>query len=118
MKKALPLVLLLVARICWGQTDSIVSNKLVIKLTPSSFIDAYGGFSWRLGLEYKIAGNWAVCLDYGTYFSYGKKDSYISKTNTRGYFFRPQVKFYAPQQWARLRDYLALEYLYKNTTFN
>lgn len=90
----------------------------MVKITPSSFIDPYGGFSWRLGLEYNIGGNWAVCADYGTYFSYSKKDNYISKTNTTGYFIRPQIKLYLNQHWPNEQDYLALEYLYKNTNFN
>jgi hypothetical protein len=118
MKRALPLIIIFFAHTCLGQTDTLVNNKLLIKIMPASFIDPYGGFSWRLGLEYKIGSNWAACADYGTYFNYSKKDNYISKTNTTGYFIRPQIKLYLNQRWPNERDYLALEYLYKNTTFN
>ena len=118
MKKALPLIILFFARTCLAQPGSAVNNKLLVKITPSSFIDFYGGTSWRLGVEYKIGGNWAACVDYGTFFSYSKKDNYITKTNTTGYFIRPQIKLYLHQRWPNERDYLALEYLYKNTNFN
>lgn len=77
------LLFLLVARISFGQSDSIPASKLIVKFAPLSLIPAYMGPSIRAGVEYRFKNPWAIYGELGSFFY-----------NSKGLTGKLELKFY------------------------
>lgn len=92
------------------EPDSLVNPKLIIKTPILSYIDIFGGLSYRLGTEFNIYKNITGGVEFGKYFSYQSE-------NRKGGILRAEIKLYRNNK-KRAGDFFSVEYLYKNTTFN
>jgi len=89
--------------------DSLVNPKFIIKVPVLGFIDVFGGFSYRVGTEFKIHNNISAYIEYGKYFP--------STEKRNGDLFKAEIKFYKNKERST-GGYFSIEYLYKNVTFN
>jgi hypothetical protein len=115
---ALFTLLLITACHCLSQKTGPDDPKLSIKTSPLALIDIYGGYSWRIGTEFKAQQNKAVSLEYGRYFTYGDNPNVNQKLDTKGYIIRAELKKYLNKEKLCSGRFISLEYLYKNITFN
>jgi len=103
------LIFLRTAVFAW-EPDSTANPRLMVKIPVLSYIDIFGGLSYRLGAEMKIYENISGSLELGKYFSFQSE-------NRRGGIIRAEVKGYRNEEKCT-GNYFSIEYLYKNTTFN
>ncbi|WP_333809220.1 hypothetical protein [Flavobacterium sp.] len=87
-------------------------NNFIVTLAPLALIDIYDGASVRIGSEIKLHQNVSFGLEGGSYLTYLKS----TKINPNGYLIRPIVKYYLNKQNC-FGKYIALEYQYKNQTY-
>lgn len=92
------------------EPDSTVNPKFILKTPVLSYIDFFGGLSYRLGAEIKLYDNISSSLEIGKYFRY-------QTDNRKGGIVRAELKFYEDDEIC-IGNYFSVEYLYKNTTFN
>ena len=100
------------------QDEKFSDNKFCIKTSPLALIDVYGSYSWRLGTEFKVSGNTAMSLEYGTYFNYGNNRNINLRWDSKGFIIRPELKVYLNREKFCSGPFLSLEYLYKDIAFN
>lgn len=109
MKTKLLIFLLFIAEIGVGQTNEIPVPKLSIETAPLSLIDVYGGYSYRIGSEFKLHNNMSMYLEGGGYLNFG--------TGTTGYILSVECKYYFKSGNTE-RYYVSLEGEYKSQAFN
>jgi hypothetical protein len=119
MRTIILFIILISTKIVCGQKDSVVDNRFCINTAPLSFIDVFGGNSYRIGLEYKLYKNIAHSIEIGKYFNYSAKGFFTPlKINPQGFIIRTSLKYYLNKKSRTVGDYLSIEYLYKNITFD
>lgn len=94
MKIRLTILFLTSFNICLAQESSTLDSRISIKTSPLSLIDVYGGYSYRLGAECKVAGNVATSIEFGKYFNFEKGDKLNLRLNTKGFIIKPELKVY------------------------
>ncbi len=119
MRTIILFIILISTKIVCGQKDSVVDNRFCINTAPLSFIDVFGGNSYRIGLEYKLYKNIAHSIEIGKYFNYSAKGFFTPlKINPQGFIIRTSLKYYLNKKSRTVGDYLSIEYLYKNITIH
>lgn len=145
MKWSILIVFLIMNEILCGQRDSLIDGKFIITIpvsypsdsvkteflkkpldnkfwintAPLSLIDVFGGNSYRIGIEYKLYKNITNSIEFGKYFNYAKTGFlYLLKINSQGYIVRASLKYYLNKNKLAVGNYLSIEYLYKNITFD
>lgn len=118
MKFKLTTLFIAFTNICFAQHEIPIENKISIKTSPLSLIDPFGGYSYRIGTEFKISRNIAATIEYGRYFSIGKSDKINLKLNTRGFIIKPELKMYLNNRKQTQGKYIALEFLFKKINFD
>lgn len=119
MKIRTTIFFLLLAQLLTAQDSISERNRFSLKVTPLALLDIYGGNSCRIGAEFKLRNNIAASLEYGTYFSYSAKGFFTPvKIGTRGNIIRAEVKYYRNKDKLCTGDFLSIEYMYKNITFD
>jgi hypothetical protein len=109
-------LLLLKSMFCFAQDDTtIVDNYFCVKTSPLAFIDPWGGYSYRLGAEWKLIGNTAFSFEAGQYYSLGGK--FDLKHHTKGFIFRPEFKVYFNKLGSTTGPYISLDAFYKKIDF-
>ena len=109
MKKIILFLLILTSKVISAQeipNEWKEDLKLWINTTPLAAIDIFTGPSYRLGAEFKVYQNISLSLEAGKYFGYN------------GYIIRPEIKFYLNDEKNTMGNYIAIEYLHKEITFN
>jgi len=117
MKTVSSFILVIFFNFCFGQDADRIDNKICVKINPLNFIDPYGGYSYRLGAEFKIHDNVAGSIAYGRYFSYGNKKIDL-KINAFGYILLPEIKIYLNKTKLTTGRFLSLEFLHKKITYD
>ncbi len=93
--------------------------KLWINTPPLALIDMFAGPSYRLGFEFKLHRNVSLSLEAGKYYSYDVKGGLaLPQEGIHGFIIRPEIKFYLNDEKKTIGNYIALEYLHKEITFN
>jgi len=92
-----------------------VDNRLSLLTEAFAPFDAYGGPSFRLGIECKIIRNLAAYLEAGNYFSWYP---YGNESALRGTILLPEIKYYLNPNGYSTGRYIALQYAYKDQTNN
>jgi hypothetical protein len=119
MRTIILFIFLISTKIICGQKDSAVENRFCINSVPLSLIDLWGGNSYRIEAEYKLYRNIAHTIEIGKYFGYSANGFFRPiKINPQGYIIRTSVKLYLNKKRSTVGQYLSLEYLYKNITFD
>jgi hypothetical protein len=102
----------------YGQTidTTLIDNKICIKTSPLAFIDPYGSYSYRLGMEFKLIHNTAFSFELGKYYGLGKKLDV--KIHPRGFIIRPEIKYYLNKYKLSVGPFLSLDFFYKKINFD
>jgi hypothetical protein len=98
-----------------AQETSAGDNLLSIKTTPTAFIDIYGGYSYRLGLEAKLHHNIAAAIEYGRYYNIGNTGI---KIDPKGFIVKPEWRVYLNNKQQTTGSYISLEYMYKKIVYD
>lgn len=107
--------LLICFQISFSQNTEEKDNNLCIKTNPTSLFDFYGSYSYRIGLESKVYKNIALSGEYGRYFNFKGLDF---RKNSKGYIFKPEIKWYVNKNGKTNGDFISLEYTYKDISFD
>jgi hypothetical protein len=107
---------------CIAQADTTVAkadttifeNYLCFKTSPLAFIDPYGSFSYRVGVEFKLIRNTAFSIEVGKY--YGLLGKSAVKLHPDGYIIRPELKWYIPK-FVYSSSYVSLDFFFKKIDF-
>lgn len=119
MKILITIVFISFAQLLAAQTRENENNRFSLKITPLALIDIFGGNSYRIGSEFKLKNNVAASLEYGNYFSYRAKGFFEPlKIGTRGTIIRTELKYYLNRDKLCSGDFISIEYLYKNISFD
>ena len=103
--------------VCFAQKDTIIlDNKICLKTSPLAFIDPWGGYSYRIGAEFKIIHNTAFSIELGSYHGFGKKLDV--KIHPQGYIIRPEFKVYLNKHRLSVGRYISLDCFYKKINFD
>ena len=116
MKKILLIILLINSSIFYSQVINNIDNKFSLKFNPLALIDPFGGYSFRIGSEFKIYKNYAMSIELGKYVNYA--ENYSIRDNVQGYIIKPEIKYYLYNNNLTSGNYFSLEYQYKETSFN
>lgn len=108
---------LFASQFCLAQVDTtVIDNKICIKTNPLAFIDVYGGYSYRLGAEFKVIHNTAFSVELGKYYGLGPKLSL--KIHPNGFIIRPEIKCYLNKYKLSTGSYISLDVFYKKINFD
>ena len=122
MKKIILLLLILFSKVIFSQeirNEWKEDLKLWVNTAPLALIDAFAGPSYRLGFEFKLYRNVSLSLEAGKYYSYDVKGGLaLPQKGIHGFIIRPEIKFYLNDEKNTLGNYIAIEYLHKEITFN
>jgi hypothetical protein len=110
-------LLLLSSHIGLAQKDTVLlDNKFALKTSPLAFIDPYGSYSYRLGMECKLVKNFAFSIEAGKYYNVGGR--FQVKINPQGFIIRPEIKWYMNTDKLSAGDYMSLDFFYKKIDFD
>jgi Protein of unknown function (DUF3575) len=115
MKNYFLLSFLFIYFISFSQKPNDIDNNFSLKINPLALIDAYGSSSYRLGFESKLYHNITFSAEYGRYF--GIKGLEI-RENSKGYIFKPEIKWYLNKNNLATGNFVSLEYFYKDIAFD
>jgi hypothetical protein len=108
---------LLASQFCLAQINTtIIDNKICIKTSPIALVDAWGGYSYRLGAEFKVIDNTAFSFELGKYYGLGQKLSL--KIHPNGFIIRPEIKCYLNKYKLSTGPYVSLDVFYKKINFD
>lgn len=103
------ILLLLSSHMGQAQNDTVLlDNKFALKTSPLAFIDPYGSYSYRLGMECKLVKNIAFSIEAGQYYNVGGR--FQVKINPKGYIIRPEIKYYLNRDRLTMGDYISLDF--------
>ena len=103
--------------VCFAQKDTILlDNIFCLKTSPLAFIDPWGGYSYRIGAEFKIIDNTAFSIELGEYHGFGNKLDL--KIHPQGYIIRPEFKVYTNRYRLSTGPYISLDFFYKKINFD
>lgn len=112
MKKAITIIFLLfIVLFTYGQ-DSILDNKLCIKIAPLAIFDIYGGMSPRIGVEYKLKNNFSLYNEIGTYIPNAN-----GMSNNYGILTKFEFKAYLNKSKRTSGSYISAELFYKQQSY-
>ncbi len=99
-----------------GQSDSLIENKLCLKITPFSLVDSYNGSSLRLGSEIKLKNNFAIYSELGTFFPHSLINSFWFRKNS-GILIKGELKRYLNKKKITSGLYNSIELFYKYQSY-
>ncbi len=113
VKNCILLVILLLPSLTKAQHDSLITNRLNVRMAPLSFIDFYSGSCYKLGFEVRTFRQFSITGDFGGYFR-----NFNGFKNFSGYNVDIGLRYYLNKNYINQRFYLMLNYFYKNQGFD
>ena len=97
--------------ICSSATAQV--SQFNLRVAPLSLIDFYNGATYKGGVEWNIVGKNAITIEGGGYLN-----NFNGLTNIDGYLIDIGVRHYLTSNNMQQSPYLAVNYFYKNQTFD